>query len=212
VAIDSGAMVRRVVMGLQLGTEHSKVAPPAELRFPLLAPGLDSEYAAALHAVVVRPTDASRRLGSAIDWLDLAWRNSTSITEEMRVLALRSGLEVLLDVGDREADMRAALASLLPHLRGRRRSRHWTTLRGSPRSESMSDLEWWFLKFSRLRNAIVHGSMIRPGDHRYGRTRHLWLAERYLRAAIKEIVARTGFPLVRLDAFQRVAHRVQLGG
>jgi hypothetical protein len=31
------------------------------------------------------------------DWLDLSWRNTTSITEEMRIMTLKAGFEVLLD-------------------------------------------------------------------------------------------------------------------
>jgi hypothetical protein len=80
---------------------------------------------------------------------------------------------------------------------------HWTTLRGRPHSEGMSDLEWWFTRFVFLRNAIVHGDEIPPGQFRFGRQWQIWIAEGRLRDAIKETVARAGFPRIRIDRFDR---------
>ncbi len=76
-------------------------------------------------------------------------------------------------------------------------------LAGAPQIEVLNDLEWWFTKFTRLRNSIAHGDEVRPTNHRWGRSRHLWVAESRLRAAIKETVASAGHPDVRLTPFER---------
>ena len=67
----------------------------------------------------------------------------------------------------------------------------------------MTDLEWWFTRFTFLRNAIVHGRRPTKGELRHGRHWQLWIAEYRLRQAIKEVVAQHGYPLVRMDAFDR---------
>jgi hypothetical protein len=148
-------------------------------------------------------TDEIRRLLGAIDWLDLAWRNTPSTTYETRILMLKSAFEVLLDRGDRLDDQRSALSALLDPPRPRRRVRRLTTLQGQPREEAMSDLEWWFTRFTFLRNTIIHGERPTAAQLRHGRNWHLWIAEYRLRQAIKETVARHGHPLVRLDPLDR---------
>jgi hypothetical protein len=67
----------------------------------------------------------------------------------------------------------------------------------------MSDLEWWFTRFTFLRNTVIHGEQPTPAQLRHGRNWHLWIAEYRLRQAIKETVARHGHPLVRLDPIDR---------
>jgi hypothetical protein len=129
------------------------------------------------------------------------------MTGEMRIVALRSGFEVLLGVGENVDRMRGALVRLVPAERGRRRSRRWTTRSARRESRVMTDLEWWFTKFSFLRNAIVHGYDVPPGQFRFGGVWHMWIGEASLRAAIKETVAAAGFPLVRMDSFERAERR-----
>jgi len=52
------------------------------------------------------------RIGRAIDWLDLAWRNTTSLDDDTRILAIYSGFEVLLGEEGAEA-LGVALSDLL---------------------------------------------------------------------------------------------------
>jgi hypothetical protein len=74
---------------------------------------------------------------------------------------------------------------------------------GNPLQEVMSDLEWWFTRFTRLRNDIAPGREPSRRALQHGRNFQLWIAEYRLRQAIKEVVARNGHPLVRLDPFDR---------
>lgn len=67
----------------------------------------------------------------------------------------------------------------------------------------MTDLEWWFTRFTFLRNAVTHGRQPMPRDLRHGRHWHLWIGEYRMRQVIKEVVARHGHPLVRVDGLDR---------
>jgi hypothetical protein len=198
-----GAMTQTFVGGLRIGDAHSEIAPPAEVPFPMLGRGPDKLYCEALWDVLKRNTDEIRRLTAAIDWFDLAWRNTPSATHNMRVLMLKSAFEALLDAGDRIEDQRPALSALLDPPNARQRVRHFTNRRGNPVHETMTDSEWWYTRFTFLRNAIVHGETPAPRDLRHGRHWQLWIAEYRMRQAIKEVVARHGHPFARVSSFDR---------
>ena len=67
----------------------------------------------------------------------------------------------------------------------------------------MTDTEWWYTRFTFLRNAIAHGEAPSPQALRHGRHWQLWTAEYRMRQAIKEVVARHGHPLVRVNGLDR---------
>ena len=96
VAVDYGRMVELTVSGLRIGEEHSRIHSPSELHAPFLGPDPDDVYLDALYTELTAGTAEARRLGRAADWLDLAWRNTTSIDDDTRILAIYSGFEVLL--------------------------------------------------------------------------------------------------------------------
>jgi hypothetical protein len=114
----SGSRVRYRSLGIPVLQEHPDMPhmtlpPPADLRIPFSPRPFDGEYAAAAWDCVQGTTDASRRLGRAIDWLALAWLNLTTLSDEIRIPALRAGFEVLL-----ESDDFAVLAKRLAKLLG----------------------------------------------------------------------------------------------
>ncbi len=193
-------------LGMRIGDANSAIDPPAEMPFPFLARDPDADVADAVFKVLRSSSDAARRVRLAVDWLDLAWRNSPSTSQRMRMVMLKSGFEVLLDVGESLAAQRDELDEMLV-TRGRWRMRPDVNLNGQPRPQMMSDLGWWFTKFTYLRNAIAHGDPIPNGRYRFGGQWHLWVAEVRLREAIKEIVAREGYPLIRLDSWERAMQR-----
>jgi hypothetical protein len=106
-------MVQALVGGLQVGTDYSQIRPPSELHVPFMHPPIDELYTASLLEGLSQGTDAARRFGGAIDWLDIAWRNTASIDEDTRIIALRAGFEVLLAAGDKTNAIREALCGLL---------------------------------------------------------------------------------------------------
>lgn len=187
--VDYGVMVRAIVGGLSIGSHDVTIAAPPEILIPFLHPSIDEVYLNALVQMLASSNEQSRRLGRAIDWLDLAWRNTSSIDEDMRVVAVRAGFEVLFGVGDRTDPLRTALSGLLDSDPPVRTKRTWRTLQGKGKSQEMTDLEWWFTRFSFLRNEIMHGSDPPDANYLHDGKRHLWIAEETLRRAIKHVVA-----------------------
>ena len=207
VAIDYGRMVRTLTGGLTIGDEHSRIHAPSELHAPFLSPDPDPVYLAALYAELTAAGSQSRRLGRAIEWLDLAWRNTTSIDDDTRVVAIYGGFEVLLGKNG-ALELGVALADLLTpgavktmqRIPRRRQGR-----RADLQLRSISETEWWFLFFALLRHDITHGEAIPARQHEWNDRSHLFLGESYLRQAIKQTVANGGHPAVLLDPLERIA-------
>lgn len=202
--VNYGVMVRAMVGGLQIGSEDVTIAPPPEVHVPFMHPGIDGLYLEALLQVLGGSTDDSRRISRAIEWLNLAWRNTTSIDEDTRLVGLRAGFEVLLGVGDKSDDIRGALSALLEPPDAPREKRTWTSLNGKERSEDLTDLEWWFMCLSFLRNRIMHGSAISDDEYLEDGFRHLWRAEETLRHAIKRAVANLTSEEILISPLERI--------
>src|SRR5262249_50364943 len=72
--------------------------PPGDLRIPTFQPSRPRPRVRRRN-VGIGP---ARRLGRAIDWLNLAWLNASRLSDDLRVPALRAGFEVLRDSDDSE--------------------------------------------------------------------------------------------------------------
>jgi hypothetical protein len=168
--------------------------PPADLRIPFGRTVLDTEYADATWQSIRRGDDAARRLGRAIDWLALAWLNLTALSDDIRIPALRAGFEVLLD-SDSSDELAERLSQLLrdesPAV-----ERWWVTRAGKPTSAELTDVAWWFTRFSFLRNDLMHGRSTGQPEWLHGDLYQTDLGEWYLREAIKHTVANDGHPAV----------------
>jgi hypothetical protein len=168
--------------------------PPADLRIPFGRTVLDTEYADATWQSIRRGDDAARRLGRAIDWLALAWLNLTALSDDIRIPALRAGFEVLLD-SDSSDELAERLSQLLrdesPAV-----ERWWVTRAGKPTSAELTDVAWWFTRFSFLRSDLMHGRSTGQPEWLHGDLYQTDLGEWYLREAIKHTVANDGHPAV----------------
>ena len=195
-----GWLISNLEGGLTITRDHdgvlppSEIAPPAEQPFPFMAPTPDADYANVLFDTLVSGDARAPRLAAAIDWLDLAWRNTTSINADTRVLLLKAGFEALLAAGHTLPPQRAALAALLGSEAGRRRWRTPVDRYGNPLPRvQMTDVEWWYTRFTWLRNGIAHGRRLTGNDWKHGRVHHYWLGDHWLRAAIRfEVAAASG--------------------
>jgi hypothetical protein len=202
-AVEYGAMVTTLSGGHNVLREDSvSIRPPAELPNPFMYGFFDGPYADAAYAVISAGDDRGRRVGRAIDWLDLAWRNSPSLTPEVRAVGLRTGFEVLFGSDD-TYKVRDLLSDLVDGDDVVRVSRTWASRTGKPRTAELSDLSWWFMQFAFLRNAITHGDEVPEGQLEYEGRPHIWLGEARLRHAIKLLVAQAGYPLVLLGRQER---------
>lgn len=209
VAVHYGRMVETLVGGLTIGEEDSRIHAPSELHVPFLGSDPDDVYADALYTQLTVDTSAARRLGRAIDWLDLAWRNTTSIDDDTRISAIYNGFEVLLN-RDGALGIGAALAGLLEPSADKT-TRPIPKLRQGERASfqprDITDLEWWFAWFAFLRHDITHGEEVSPRQYEWNDQSHLFLGETRLRQAIKQTVADAGHPTVLLDPFERITHK-----
>lgn len=209
VAAEYGAMIRTLSGGYNVladrGKHPMRIRPPADLWMPTFRPRLDGEFADAVHRVITADSDEARRIHRAIGWLDLAWRNAASITLDLRIPAVRSGFEVLFDT-DGVVPLRTSLSSLLDADDAPRVHRVWLD-RGKTREGELTELEWWFVCFGLLRNAIAHGDALEPERYDYEGNTHLDIAEYRLRLAIKATVIASGYPELDLDPHARALYR-----
>jgi hypothetical protein len=197
----------------RLNGKRGEVVPPADLRIPTwAAKHFDAEFATAVWESIRRGDDAARRLGRAIDWLALATLNTTSMTNDVRVPALRAGLEVLLDEDD-FLELADRLAQLVKD-DSQPVERSWHNRKDSVVKKELSDVAWWCVRFSFLRNALMHGSPVAADDWFHGEdvVSHIDLGDWYLRQAIKHTVAADGHasildtPLYRAILAAVIAH------
>lgn len=197
----------------KLNGQRGEVLPPADLRIPTwAAKHFDAEFATAVWESIRRGGDSARRLGRAIDWLALATLNTTSMTNDVRVPALRAGLEVLLDEDD-FLELADRLAQLVKD-DSQPVERSWHNLKGNAVKKELSDVAWWCVAFSFLRNALMHGNPVAAEDWFHGKdgVPHVELGDWYLRQAIKHTVAADGHasvletPLYRAVLAAVVAH------
>ena len=203
-----GQVVQTWIGGLKLGDEQPRFRPPPELPAPLMGRDIDGRYADAMWSALSARIPTARHLGAACDWLDLAWRNTPSMTQNMRLLALYSGFEALFPHVDGRLKTAGALSRLLEGPGTRRRPHTYVPRPNTaPVTRDFSDLEWWFMRFGDVRNAIAHGRVPTRSQLRHGREWHFWIAEERLRDAITKMVAEeTETPELLLDFGTRAIH------
>lgn len=207
VAAEYGVMARTLVGGYTIGEKGGEFRQPAELHLPLFGTAFDAEYASVIYRLLRKGDALAIRLGRAIEWLDLTWKNTASIPPDIRVVAIRSGFEVLLGVGDDTFQVAEALSRLLDPPGATRRRRSWTARSGKPKEQDMTDLQWWFVVFSFLRNDITHGKAIVPAAYRFNGESHVMIGERNLRRAIKATVLPYGHKWLALEPADRKLKR-----
>jgi hypothetical protein len=204
IAVVVGRIVRTTLAG-SVESQRGGIPKPVEMPDPMAPPVPDSDIGDAMFLALTEDSEQARRLALAIDWLDVAWRNTDSISGDVRILAIHAGFEALLLEGER-ADSRAMAHRYDGFLDASEpKTRHWTTSNGSPTSGEFSDSGWWLLCLSFLRNAIAHGDLVKAGDYEHEDGRHhLVVGERRLRDAIllvaQEVV---GVDDLLLDPFER---------
>jgi hypothetical protein len=208
VADEWGAMAPRLVGGLRLGRPGVRFEGPGEIGIPARSTHFDAEYASAVYAEFGKESDTSRRIARALDWLGIAWRNTTALEPENRVIALRIGFEALLGAGESTRALREALSALIDPPDAPRTWRSWTE-RGTVQGPfELTDAEWWFQSFSLLRNHVMHGDETPRAAWSHDGTNHVWIAEDTLRKAIKETLIREGHSAdLRRDHLERQIRR-----
>jgi hypothetical protein len=207
VAADFGFMARTLDGGYNvLDPESLRLPRSPDLHLPWVS-DLDEEYATAILDLITRDSEDGRRLATTIDWLLVAWQNTSVMDGPLRVMALTSGFEILLSASD-VYTLRDCLSALLDPEDEPRSPRTWPTRDGGERSKDLTELQWGFQTFTFLRNDIAHGKPITPDRfiHESGQSL-LFLGEWWLRRAIPETVAGAGFEDLREKPTVRRAMR-----
>jgi hypothetical protein len=211
----SGGVLRRTDGGYRINDDLT-IEASSEVAIPALGPREpDSDLLASTYEMVDRADEMvdphlARRVVVAIGWLSKAWRNTESIRPEDRIVLLKTGFEALTGKSDtvaRAANLRvlfeSALGSESPgdtsHLlwspsevpKPRGLTRHSGTL-----LHDLTDLEYWFVLFGRVRNEVIHDGTI-PTLSRENGTNYdglyFHIAERLLRESIRVAVGKLGY-------------------
>ncbi len=127
---------------------------------------------------------------------ELRLDDTASITEDARIVALRTAYEALLSTRRNSQTQfhRARLSGLLAP-RAPKTPRAYVD-RGKPQKEDLTDIAWWFQSFTMLRNEIIHGDDI----HRHGRVfgshdeSHVMLASKHLLELVPRMLVKAGHP------------------
>jgi hypothetical protein len=213
VAVEYGSMMRTLIGGLRAAEAPRFIPHPVELHLPWAGSQLDADLADALCGLLMLSNDDSRRLSTTLEWLDISWRNTDSITSQVRVMALKSGFEVLLGVGEKLEDQRGALSALLDPPGATRRPHTHKNLKGADIEIDVTDLEWWFTTFTFLRNAIAHGREVSDADWQFNGKKQVMAAqERLLEAIRKRAADTTDRRHLLMDPQQRRIHEGMRGG
>lgn len=85
--------------------------------------------------------------------------------------------------------------------------RSWRTRKGKATSANLSDVAWWFMRFSFLRNDLMHGCSPERDAWLHGGRVHTDLGEWHLRQAIKHTIASDGHDDIREELVWRGAVR-----
>ena len=185
----------RTLHGMSLDG-RAKISAPAELVIAGRARAIDSDLASSLYKEFARG-GSGRRLTLTAEWLQIASRNTSMVALGVRVIAIRSGFETLLNAGSDFDKQGVALHQLVERPTTRRWGRAWKSARsGKAQSADLTALQWWYYRFGFLRNAIAHGSRVRPGTWRWKGEHHLTKAERELLRAMRCELVRLGHKLI----------------
>lgn len=222
-----GQLIQEIRGGLQLDDTDSRVPVPVEIRHPEPIT-LDCELAnAVLEYLTLAGSKASEphweRMGSAIDWLTLAWRNSASVGFAPRVVFLRTAFEALFP--GKAHETAAALRDHFERFGAQADialDRTTSELLWSPtespvhepnnRSDPLNtDLQEWFRVFNLTRNRIVHRGETSPATYdgpamRY-RGDFFWTGERIIREVIRTELSIAGYGDVWMRPDSRSLHR-----
>jgi hypothetical protein len=88
--------------------------------------------------------------------------------------------------------MGRALHALVERPKARRSPRNWLSLKGKPRRDNFTALQWWYYNFCFLRNDLAHGQRVKRSAWRWKGEHHLVKAEHELRRAMRADLVRLG--------------------
>lgn len=151
----SGSRIARTMTLLRTPGKAYTIPPPEALYLPNSATDLDGKLATRIYRTLLHEGEVGRRIDNAIAWLDFIAANGTSVVPSVRIMALRTAFEALFGE-TRTVQLRGFVGDLLSPADAKL-PRSWQD-NGRTRTDDLSDREWWFQRFSLLRNSLTHGT------------------------------------------------------
>lgn len=225
IALGRGAIVPVLEGGYTISTDLA-VPAPLELHIPWEF-GVDADLLKSLYHLFVRRLSGSqdhtrRRVEVAIGWLSKAWRNSTSIRAEDRVVFLKTGFEALTGESENwkcarslrdlfERELSGVSKHQAEHLLWSPKEKERFTYTYNRGSYQITDLQHWFIEFGTARNTIIHNGVVPKLKYRERRSRfngpYVMTAERLLREAIMMELRSLGYQDLWISPQIRRIHR-----
>jgi hypothetical protein len=183
----SGRIVTIRGGGYEVGKVHYEKPPY------VLANGasLDDELLAGLNRVKRRNRRQYRRILRATDAFMNGYYNSPDVSREARVLQQARAFEILFELPDRDQrkEFKVRVAKFCP-CRDRRQFRYLSERAAGGRHawETGTRPVYWADRFYTLRNHIIHGDNVKPGEFVHGRQNHEDLALWFFLLSVKYVI------------------------
>lgn len=218
VSIGRGSIVTITSGPWQLSDSKFEIRAPLELHLPMDARFL-ADSANAIYRVASGEHDSidsvlAHRISTAVRWLAKAWRNTTGLGPEDRIVMLRTAFEALTgtsDAAEAIAVIEGAFATLqvvgaspesTEHLLWSpddhaHRALTFTSKAGKTKTLTLTDLGHWFSSFGQARHEVVHeglvpAQMYSEQDSPYNGP-YFFIGERLLRETIRVLLRGFGY-------------------
>jgi len=211
----TGYLIQVRTGGYRISDNKLDLRPPLDLYLPLGAPSPDPLVLAGIYQTTLESlcspgenTDADK-IRTALEWFVKAWRNTATVEFPERLVFLKTAFEALTgeSTGWKSAEMLRDIFAALPHTTDRDsailiwspkeepvHTRTWHDNEGRRQSTRITDLEHWFIEFSKARNKIIHEGKPKPppyqGPNPAYNGEFFFTAEFLLRALIKVLLSK----------------------
>ena len=236
VALTRGYLVKVNIGGFTLDDSGLFVAPPLELHMPTMSSPPDPLVLTGIYETVLaslRSPDTepdAHRVRVAVEWLAKAWQNTRSLRFPERLVFLKTAFEAITGKSNAYEGARK-LRMIFESLSNTTEddsdclvwspeekpihNHTWNDKHGQAQSTLITDLEAWFLAFSKTRNAIIHEGIV-PGLTYPNSTSDplelraiyhggfFYTAERLLRSVTRVLLSKLGYKDAWRDMFTRV--------
>lgn len=184
-----GSYVKTTVVG---SWEHLRFTTPQYMPGPSPSP-CEDDLLARLSTLCVGESEQTERLFRSLGWINLAFANYDGLRPDVRIVAMVTAFEILLDFPGEEKGRYFAetMNQLLPPNTLPTTTKPWGR-RGTPVTDN--DVGWWCREFYDLRSKIVHGEVIRREDGYYQSTgvEHLRIGLSIFEEGIRGLLVRMG--------------------
>ena len=226
VSLRTGYLVQVRTGGFTLGNPWLVLTPPLDLHMPIGAPSPDpliltGIYDTVLHSLRSPGTKPEAdRVRVAVEWFTKAWQNTATVHYPERLVFLKTAFEALTGTSNTHRSAKS-LRHMFEELQDTTEhdsdvlvwspeekpvhSHTWKDRGGQLVCSRITDLEAWFMAFSRARNSIIHEGKVpdltypnsnsgKPIASRSVYHYHLFFtAERLLRGTVKVVLSRLGY-------------------